>query len=58
MKRIALTLILSAALLGLGTVTRAQDSPPAAPDKLRSQRERSRTGRSDRGPTIEREKRP
>ena len=32
MKRIALTLILSAALLGLGTVTRAQDSPPAAPD--------------------------
>ena len=32
MKRIALTLILSSALLGLGTVTMAQDSPPAAPD--------------------------
>ena len=32
MKRIALTLILSSALLGLGTVTMAQDSPPAVPD--------------------------
>jgi hyperosmotically inducible periplasmic protein len=32
LKRIALTLILSSALLGLGTVTMAQDSPPAAPD--------------------------
>ena len=32
MKRIALSLILSSALLGLGTVTMAQDSPPAAPD--------------------------
>lgn len=32
MKRIALTLILSSALLGLGTVTMAQASPPAAPD--------------------------
>jgi hyperosmotically inducible periplasmic protein len=32
LKRIALTLILSSALLGLGTVTRAQDSSPAAPD--------------------------
>ena len=32
MKRIALTLVLSSALLGLGTVTMAQDSPPVAPD--------------------------
>jgi hyperosmotically inducible periplasmic protein len=32
LKRIALTLILSSALLGLGTVTMAQDSPAAAPD--------------------------
>jgi hyperosmotically inducible periplasmic protein len=32
LKRIALTLILSSALLGLGTVTMAQDSPPSAPD--------------------------
>ena len=32
MKRIALTLVLSSALLGLGTVTMAQDSPPSAPD--------------------------
>jgi hyperosmotically inducible protein len=32
LKRIALTLILSSALLGLGTVTMAQDSPPASPD--------------------------
>lgn len=32
MKRIALTLILSSALLGLGTVAMAQDSPPSAPD--------------------------
>ena len=32
MKRIALTLILSSALLGLGTVTMAQESPPSAPD--------------------------
>jgi hyperosmotically inducible protein len=32
LKRFALTLILSSALLGLGTVTMAQDSPPAAPD--------------------------
>jgi len=32
LKRIALTLILSSALLGLGTVTMAQDSPPAARD--------------------------
>ena len=32
MKRIALTLILSSALLGLGTATMAQGSPPAAPD--------------------------
>jgi hyperosmotically inducible protein len=32
LKRIALTLILSSALLGLGTVTMAQDSSPAAPD--------------------------
>ena len=32
MKRIALTLILSSTLLGLGTVTMAQGSPPAAPD--------------------------
>jgi hyperosmotically inducible periplasmic protein len=32
LKRIALTLILSSVLLGLGTVTMAQDSAPAAPD--------------------------
>jgi hyperosmotically inducible periplasmic protein len=32
LKRIALTLILSSALLRLGTVTMAQGSPPAAPD--------------------------
>ena len=32
MKRIALALILSSALLGLGTVTMAQDSLPAVPD--------------------------
>ena len=32
MKRIALTLVLSSALLGLGTVTMAQDSKPVAPD--------------------------
>jgi hyperosmotically inducible periplasmic protein len=32
LKRIALTLILSSALLGPGTVTMAQNSPPAAPD--------------------------
>ena len=32
MKRIALTLILTSALLGVGTLTMAQDSPPAAPD--------------------------
>jgi hyperosmotically inducible periplasmic protein len=32
LKRIALTLILSSALLGLGTVTMAQDSPPSVPD--------------------------
>jgi hyperosmotically inducible protein len=32
LKRIALTLVMSSALLGLGTVTMAQDSPPAAPD--------------------------
>jgi hyperosmotically inducible protein len=32
LNRIALTLILSSALLGLGTVTTAQDSPPAVPD--------------------------
>ena len=32
MKQIALTLILSSALLGLGTVTIAQGSPPVAPD--------------------------
>jgi hyperosmotically inducible periplasmic protein len=32
LKRIALTLVLSSALLGLGTVTMAQDSKPVAPD--------------------------
>jgi hyperosmotically inducible protein len=32
LKRIALALILSSALLGLGTVTTAQDSAPAVPD--------------------------
>ena len=32
MKRIALTLVLSSALLGLGTITMAQDSKPNAPD--------------------------
>jgi len=32
LKQIALTLILSSALLGLGTVTIAQGSPPVAPD--------------------------
>ena len=32
MKRIALTLVLSSALLGMGTVTMAQDSAPVAPD--------------------------
>ena len=32
MKKIALTLVLSSALLGLGTVTMAQDSKPVAPD--------------------------
>ncbi|HEY6418706.1 MAG TPA: BON domain-containing protein [Candidatus Binataceae bacterium] len=32
MKRIALTLVLSSALLGFGTVTMAQDAPPVAPD--------------------------
>ena len=32
MKRIALTLVLSSALLGLGTVTMAQNSPEVAPD--------------------------
>ena len=32
MKSIALTLILSSALLGPGTVTMAQNSPPTAPD--------------------------
>jgi hyperosmotically inducible protein len=31
-KRIALTLVLSSALLGLGTVAMAQNPPPAAPD--------------------------
>jgi hyperosmotically inducible protein len=31
-KRIALTLVLSSALLGLGTVAIAQDSAPVAPD--------------------------
>jgi osmotically-inducible protein OsmY len=32
LKRIALTLVLSSALLGLGTITMAQDSKPVAPD--------------------------
>jgi len=32
MKRIALTLVLSSALLSLGTVAMAQNPPPAAPD--------------------------
>ena len=32
MKKIALTLVLSSALLGLGTMTMAQDSKPVAPD--------------------------
>ena len=32
MKRIALALVLSSTLLGLGTVTMAQDSAPVAPD--------------------------
>ncbi len=32
MKRIALALVLSSTLLGLGTVTMAQDSVPVAPD--------------------------
>lgn len=32
MKRLALTLVLSSALLGLGTVAMAQNPPPAAPD--------------------------
>ena len=32
MKRIALTLVLSSVLLGLGTVTMAQESAPVAPD--------------------------
>ena len=32
MKRIALTLVLSSALLGLSTVTMAQESAPVAPD--------------------------
>jgi len=32
LKRIALTLVLSSALLGMGTVTMAQDSAPVAPD--------------------------
>jgi hyperosmotically inducible protein len=32
LKKIALTLVLSSALLGLGTVTMAQDAKPAAPD--------------------------
>lgn len=32
MKRIALTLVLSSALLGMGTVTMAQDSAAVAPD--------------------------
>jgi osmotically-inducible protein OsmY len=31
-KRLALTLVLSSALLGLGTVAMAQNPPPAAPD--------------------------
>src|ERR1700730_9599444 len=32
MKRIALTLVLSSALLGLGTIAMAQNPPPVAPD--------------------------
>ena len=32
MKKIALTLVLSSAFLGLGTMTMAQDSKPVAPD--------------------------
>jgi hyperosmotically inducible protein len=32
LKKIALTLVLSSALLGLGAVTMAQDSKPVAPD--------------------------
>ncbi len=32
MKRIALALVLSSTLLGLGTVAKAQDSAPVAPD--------------------------
>jgi len=32
LKRIALTLVLSSALLGLGTVTMAHDAAPVAPD--------------------------
>jgi len=32
LKRIALTLVLSSVLLGLGTVTMAQESAPVAPD--------------------------
>ncbi len=32
MKRIALTIVLSSALLGFGTVTMAQDATPVAPD--------------------------
>jgi hyperosmotically inducible periplasmic protein len=32
LKRIALTLVLSSALLGLGTITMAQDERPVAPD--------------------------
>ena len=32
LKRIALTLVLFSALLGLGTITMAQDSKPVAPD--------------------------
>ena len=32
MKKIALTLVLSSALLGLGTMAMAQDSKPVAPD--------------------------
>ena len=32
MKKIALTLVLSSALLGLGTITTAQDARPVAPD--------------------------
>lgn len=32
LKKIALTLVLSSALLGLGTITMAQDARPVAPD--------------------------